>query len=134
MLSSLLHSFDSAGGGAVGYVRRSLFVQCMLLCIVQGPQELLYSLEQVVDCIVNVLQEVEVGEEKMRLLFLESSLGSIEIVSRDYLKRFIAEVNVQECWKSFIQVDIIGAINGSKWCLGMVRRGCSRCLPRWTPT
>ena len=118
----------------MGYVRRSLFVQCMLLCIVQGPQELLYSLEQVVDCIVNVLQEVEVGEEKMRLLFLESSLGSIEIVSRDYLKRFIAEVNVQECWKSFIQVDIIGAINGSKWCLGMVRRGCSRCLPRWTPT
>ena len=30
LLSSLLESFDSAGGGAVGYIRRTLFVQCML--------------------------------------------------------------------------------------------------------
>lgn len=111
ILSSLLRSFDSAGGGAIGYVRRSLFVQCMLLCIMRGSQELLYSLEQVTDCIVNVLLEVEVGEEKMRLLFLESSMGSAGNYSKEYLKCFVSEVNVQQYWGSFMQVRADGVSN-----------------------
>ena len=103
LLSSLLESFDSAGGGAVGYIRRTLFVQCMLCCIYHGTPDLLSSLEEVCDCIVNVVAEIEVGEEKMRLLFSEKT-SMRDGFSEDYLRKFIAQSNIQESLNEFVQV------------------------------
>ena len=104
MLSSFLRSFDSAGGGAIGYVRRSLFVKCMLLCILNGGESRLEFLEQVTDCFINVMSEMEVGEEKMRLLFSEKNLGRVDKL---YLRQFVAQTNVQNSFKMFLSVIIL---------------------------
>ena len=104
MLSSFLRSFDCAGGGAIGYVRRSLFVQCMLICILNGGENELELLEQVVDCFLNVISEMEVGEDKMRLVFSEKSMNRSDRLSSEYLKRFVEQSNVQESFSFFCSV------------------------------
>ena len=104
LLSLLLDSFDSAGGGSLGYVRRTLFVQCMLLCILHGSQEQLASIEEVCDCILNVLSEMEVGEEKMRLLFTEKNYLNIDGLSEEYLRKFISQSNIRQSFTQFIEV------------------------------
>lgn len=107
LLSLLLESFDSAGGGALGYVRRTLFVQCMLQCMLHGSQEQLSSLEEVCDCILNVLSEMEVGEEKMRLLFTEKSHLNTDGLSEEYLRKFISQSNIRQSFAIFIDVGLI---------------------------
>lgn len=113
MLSSFLRSFDCAGGGAIGYVRRSLFVQCMLICILNGGESELELLEQVVDCFLNVISEMEVGEDKMRLVFTEKSMNRSDRLSSEYLKRFVEQSKVQESFSFFCSVRSGGGMRCS---------------------
>lgn len=102
-----MDSFDSSGGGALGYLRRTLFVQCMLLCLLNGDQNQFSLFEEVCDCIVNVMSEREVGEEKMRLLFSEKSYISSDGLSEEYLKKFMAQSDLRSSFHSFLQVVFI---------------------------
>ena len=95
VLDALLQSFDASGGGAIGYLRRSLFVQSMLCCILQGGSQDLERLEEVMDCVVSVISEEEVGEEKLRLLFTEKSLGGNELMSTNYLNAFTTQSSIR---------------------------------------
>lgn len=88
-------------------MRRSLFVKCMLLCILNGGESRLEFLEQVTDCFINVMSEMEVGEEKMRLLFSEKNLGRVDKLSNEYLRQFVAQTNVQNSFKMFLSVIIL---------------------------
>ena len=88
-------------------MRRSLFVKCMLLCILNGGESRLEFLEQVTDCFINVMSEMEEGEEKMRLLFSEKNLGRVDKLSNEYLRQFVAQTNVQNSFKMFLSVIIL---------------------------
>ena len=95
VLDALLQSFDASGGGAIGYLRRSLFVQSMLCCILHGGPQDLERLEEVMDCVVSVISEEEVGEEKLRLLFTEKTLGGNEMMSSKYLNAFTTQSSIR---------------------------------------
>ena len=79
----------------------------MLLCILNGGESRLEFLEQVTDCFINVMSEMEVGEEKMRLLFSEKNLGRVDKLSNEYLRQFVAQTNVQNSFKMFLSVIIL---------------------------
>ena len=132
MLSSFLRSFDCAGGGAIGYVRRSLFVQCMLICILNGGESELELLEQVVDCFLNVISEMEVGEDKMRLVFTEKSMNRSDRLSSEYLKRFVEQSKVQESFSFFCSVRNDGAVRCSNCRTSSDQRISREFSKRWT--
>lgn len=102
MLSSLLESFDSAGGGSIGYIRRILFVQSMLICLMNGSHDLLACLEEVCDCILNVCSDAEVGEEKTRILL--NDRVHFDGISEEYLQKFTAQSNIQNSFACFLEV------------------------------
>lgn len=132
ILDSLLQCFDASGGGAVGYLRRSLFVQSMLYCILHGGSQELERLEEVMDCAVSVFSEEEVGEEKLRLLHTEKTIGGNELLSTKYLNKFASQSNLRSYLANSLSVrsliDILVMIYS--WFLqSMENRTCNRC---WT--
>ena len=104
VLSLLLESFDSAGGGTIGYVRRILFVQSMLTCLLSGSHEQLACIEEVCDCVLNIFSELDVGEEKMRLLFTDKLYLNSDGLSEEYLQKFIIQSNIKNSFSLFIDV------------------------------
>lgn len=111
MLSAFLHSFDSAGGGAIGYVRRSMFIQCMLFCIIHSSQSSLERLEEVFDCAVNVIAEEEVGEEKLRILLTEKRSIGMESLTSEYVRKYALQSNVRQSCILFMRVEVVKRIN-----------------------
>ena len=107
MLSSFLHSFDAAGGGAIGYIRRSMFVQCMFFCLIHSSQSNLERLEEILDCVMNVMAEEEVGEEKLRLLLSEKRSIGTESLTTEYVKKYVCQSNVRQSCSVFIRVRIV---------------------------
>ena len=104
MLSAFLHSFDTAGGGSIGFIRRAMFVQCLFFCLIHGPQSNLNRLEEILDCVMDVVTEEEMGEEKLRRLFSERSMvGSL---SPEYVKKYMCQSNVRQSCGVFVQVIV----------------------------
>ena len=130
ILDSLLQCFDASGGGAVGYLRRSLFVQSMLYCILHGESQELERLEEVMDCAVSVFSEEEVGEEKLRLLHTEKTIGGNELLSTKYLNKFASQSNLRNYLTNSLSVCSLIAILVMifRWFLqSMGNRTCNRC-------
>ena len=102
LLEAFLDSFDAAGGGAVGYLRRCLFVQAMLRCLQASPAG--DALEAVLDCAANALAEEEASEDKLRLLFVEKEISGDRMLSGEYLQRFVAQSRLRESITEGMQV------------------------------
>lgn len=113
-------------------MRRSLFVQCMLICILNGGESELELLEQVVDCFLNVISEMEVGEDKMRLVFTEKSMNRSDRLSSEYLKRFVEQSKVQESFSFFCSVRNDGVVRCSNCKTSSDLRISREFSKRWT--
>ena len=80
----------------------------MLVCLMNTTQEVvLNNLEEVCDYVVNVLSDMEMGEDKMRLLFTDSYYMKSDGVSEEYLRKYSAQSNMEQSFRQFIDVDIV---------------------------
>ena len=104
LLEAFLEGFDAAGGGAIGCLRRCLFVQAMLRCLVASPAG--DALEAVLDCAANVLAEEEASEDKLRILFVEKEMSGDRVFSGDYLQRFVAQSRLRESVTEGVRVGM----------------------------
>lgn len=129
LLEAFLEGFDAAGGGAIGCLRRCLFVQAMLRCLVASPAG--DALEAVLDCAANVLAEEEASEDKLRILFVEKEMSGDRVFSGDYLQRFVAQSRLRESVTEGVRVGMGRNIEGRRWRIAWGEKRWRKCWHRW---
>lgn len=76
-------------------------------CLIHSSQSNLERLEEILDCVMNVMAEEEVGEEKLRLLLSEKRSIGTESLTTEYVKKYVCQSNVRQSCSVFIRVRIV---------------------------